>query len=62
MESAGTVLAQRVREARKRAGLTQEQLAEAAGFSAHQMVSQIEKGERDVKAWELANLAGGRVT
>jgi Zn-dependent peptidase ImmA (M78 family)/transcriptional regulator with XRE-family HTH domain len=50
-------LAERLREARQRIGLTQAQLAEVAGFSAHQIVSQIEKGEREVKAWELARLA-----
>lgn len=57
MESAHILLAQRVREARERLDLTQKELAEAAGFAAHQIVSQIEKGERDVKAWELARLA-----
>jgi len=42
---------------RDRLGLSQEELANRAGFSAHQMISQIEKGKREVKAWELANLA-----
>jgi Zn-dependent peptidase ImmA (M78 family)/DNA-binding XRE family transcriptional regulator len=37
--------------------LSQQQLAKEMGFSASQIVSQIEKGERDVKAWELVNLA-----
>ncbi|MFQ5924489.1 MAG: helix-turn-helix domain-containing protein, partial [Dehalococcoidia bacterium] len=37
--------------------MTQKQLAEEASFSVHQTVSQIEKGQREVKAWELAALA-----
>ncbi len=50
-------LGERIREARKRLGLTQRELAQRAGLSAHQIVSQIEKGEREVKAWELARIA-----
>ena len=57
MNSAHILLAQRLREARERLDLTQKELAEAAGFPDHQIVSQIEKGERDIKAWELATLA-----
>ena len=57
MDTVDGVLAQRLREARERMGLTQKQLADAAGFPAHQIVSQIEKGERQVKAWELARMA-----
>lgn len=57
MESLQSLLGQRVREARKRAGLTQPELARAAGFAAPQTISQIENGERDVKAWELVSLA-----
>jgi Zn-dependent peptidase ImmA (M78 family)/DNA-binding XRE family transcriptional regulator len=51
------VLGKRVRDARVRLSLSQQQLAKEIGFSASQIVSQIEKGERDVKAWELVNLA-----
>lgn len=50
-------LGRRIREARTRLGLTQRELAQKAGLPAHQVVSQIEKGERDVKAWELARIA-----
>ena len=51
------VLGKRIRNARIRLSLSQQQLAKEIGFSASQIVSQIEKGERDVKAWELVNLA-----
>jgi Zn-dependent peptidase ImmA (M78 family)/DNA-binding XRE family transcriptional regulator len=51
------VLGKRIRSARIRVSLSQQQLAKEMGFSASQIVSQIEKGERDVKAWELVNLA-----
>ena len=51
------VLAKRIRNARERLNLTQKRLAEEAGFSVPQIVHQIEKGERDVKAWELVNIA-----
>lgn len=51
------VLGERIREARERLRLTQQELADRVGLSAHQIVSQIEKGEREVKAWELARIA-----
>lgn len=51
------VLGNRIRNARIRLSLSQQQLAHEVGFSASQIVSQIEKGERDIKAWELVNLA-----
>jgi len=47
----------RVRAARIRLGLTQEQLAGRAGFANHQTVSQVELGQRDVKALELMRVA-----
>lgn len=50
-------LAARIREARERLRLTQQQLASAAGFSHLQTISDIERGARDVKAWELVRLA-----
>ena len=46
-----------VRRARDRAGLTQDELATAAGFVSAQTVSDIERGVRDIKAWELQRLA-----
>jgi len=51
------LLAKRIRAAREQLGLTQNQLAEMAGFSSSQIISQIEKAERDIKAWELLHLA-----
>lgn len=50
-------LAENIRHRREQIGLTQVQLAERAGFSAAQIVSSIERGERDVKAVELAAIA-----
>lgn len=50
-------LGSRVRVARDRLRLTQKELADEAGLPAPQVVSQIEKGQREVKAWELVNLA-----
>ena len=51
------ILADRIRAAREKLGLTQSQLAEMSGFASSQIISQIEKAERDIKAWELFNLA-----
>ncbi len=55
--SAKSNLADLVRHHRERLQLTQQQLAERAGFSALQIISDIERGKRDVKAWELVHLA-----
>jgi XRE family transcriptional regulator, fatty acid utilization regulator len=51
-------LGARLRAARERMGWTQEELAKKSGFSAHQIVSQIELGQREVKASELFRIAG----
>ncbi len=51
------LLGKRIRKARSRLHLSQKELAVQAGFSAHQIVSQIERGEREVRAWELARIA-----
>jgi Zn-dependent peptidase ImmA (M78 family) len=37
--------------------MSQQNLAEAVGFGSHQIVSDLERGRRDVKAWELARIA-----
>ena len=50
-------LGQRIRASRAALSLTQLQLAREASLPAPQVVSQIEKGEREVKAWELVNIA-----
>jgi Zn-dependent peptidase ImmA (M78 family)/DNA-binding XRE family transcriptional regulator len=52
-----STLAERIKSRRKALGLNQKSLAELAGFSALQTISQIEKGQRDVRAWELVRLA-----
>lgn len=57
MDDFRKILGDRLRTARKRLSLSQKQLAQEAGFPAHQIIYQIEKGEREVKAWELVNLA-----
>jgi len=58
MDDLKLILGSRIRSARERLNLSQKALAEAIGFDSHQIVSQMEKGERDVKAWELVKLAG----
>ncbi len=50
-------LGKRIRSARTALSLTQQQLAKEASLPAPQVVSQIEKGEREVKAWELVSIA-----
>jgi Zn-dependent peptidase ImmA (M78 family)/transcriptional regulator with XRE-family HTH domain len=56
MESRNPI-ASAVRSAREALGLTQQGLATAAGFASLQIVSAIETGQREVKAWELVRLA-----
>lgn len=51
------LLAERIKQARERLRLTQEELANRAGLTYKQSVSTIEKGERDVKAVELVRIA-----
>jgi Zn-dependent peptidase ImmA (M78 family)/DNA-binding XRE family transcriptional regulator len=51
------LLATSTRTAREALGLTQQGLATAAGFASLQIVSAIETGQRDVKAWELVGIA-----
>jgi Zn-dependent peptidase ImmA (M78 family)/transcriptional regulator with XRE-family HTH domain len=57
MDDHRKVLGSRIRDARVRLSFTQETLARETGLSSAQLISQIEKGEREVKAWELFNLA-----
>lgn len=57
MDDLRKLLGDRVRNGRTRLSFTQQQLAKEAGFSSAQIISQIETGEREVKAWELFNLA-----
>lgn len=46
-----------IKKARTDMGISQKELAERAGFAAAQTISDIEHGDREVKAWELVNLA-----
>lgn len=50
-------LAERIRSRREQIHLTQAQLAERLGFASSQIISSLERGERDVKAVELASIA-----
>lgn len=47
----------RLRKYRQRMKLTQKNLSIQMGFNSSETVSQIEKGKREVKAWEIAQLA-----
>lgn len=57
MADPANLLGEKIRRRRKTLDISQEMLARLAGFPAHQTISQIEKGEREVKAWELVKLA-----
>jgi Zn-dependent peptidase ImmA (M78 family)/transcriptional regulator with XRE-family HTH domain len=50
-------IARKISEARRKLGLTQADLASAAGLPSLQTVSDIERGKRDIHAWELAKTA-----
>ena len=50
-------IARNIRTARRRLGLSQDDLAHAIGAKSGETISQIEKGEREVKAWELNRIA-----
>jgi len=57
MEELQKILGERIRSLRKKLGITQQAFAREVGFPAHQTVSKIERGGRDVKAWELVKIA-----
>lgn len=57
MTSLREILGSNIRHFRERTGLSQKELAKRAGFESHQIISQIEIGNRDVKVWELFKLA-----
>ena len=50
-------LGEKIRARREQIGLSQKTLAEQVGFSAHQIISQIETGQRELKVWELVRFA-----
>jgi transcriptional regulator with XRE-family HTH domain len=57
MSSFAGILGCNIRNARERLGLTQQNLADAIGLASAQIISEIESGSRQVKAWELVQLA-----
>jgi len=57
MKDKSLSLVERIRTIRQGLGFTQEELAQKAGFGSAQIISQIEKGERDIKAYELVKLS-----
>lgn len=50
-------IAARVRQLREALGISQKELAERAGLPAAQSVSEIERGGRELKAWEAVSVA-----
>src|SRR5262245_5166373 len=50
-------IGQRIRAERERKRISQEKLAKALGWNHHQIVSDVEQGKREVKAWELYEIA-----
>ena len=50
-------IANSVRARREAFGMSQRDLAKAVGFGSHQIVSDLERGQRAVKAWELDRIA-----
>ncbi|KPL02671.1 MAG: hypothetical protein AMJ90_05105 [candidate division Zixibacteria bacterium SM23_73_2] len=58
MDNLRTLIGSRIKNARKRINLSQKELAKQAGLPSYaETISKIEKGEREVKAWELVNIA-----
>jgi Zn-dependent peptidase ImmA (M78 family)/transcriptional regulator with XRE-family HTH domain len=57
MADVGSFIGVRIRAARKRLDISQDELAVRAGFEHRQSVSQIENGSREVKAAELVRLS-----
>ncbi|NGX43572.1 MAG: hypothetical protein K940chlam7_01870 [Chlamydiae bacterium] len=52
-----SVIAKRIKEARERCGLNQKELANLMGWKSHSSITAIEKGEQDIKTWELLKFA-----
>lgn len=57
MNPSTQIIGKRVRSFRLRSGLTQQELATRLGFNSKETISQIEKGDRDIKALELSELS-----
>ena len=47
----------RIKQFRKRLGMNQAELAEKLGVNSSETISQIERGDRELRAWELSKLA-----
>ena len=57
MDSSIKFLGDRIKTFRKRLNLTQKDLAIQMGFNSPETISQLERGDRELKAWELVQLA-----
>ncbi len=57
IENEKTFLGSRVKEFRERFGWSQTELANAIGVGSAQIISALESGQREIKAWELAKIA-----
>ena len=57
MDRGKDIIGVRIRKFRRRLKMRQAELAEKMGFKASETISQIERGEREVKAWELTQLS-----
>ncbi|HEX4374875.1 MAG TPA: helix-turn-helix transcriptional regulator [Puia sp.] len=51
------VIARRIREARERCGMSQQELANLMGWESHVSLAAIESGNQGVKTWELLKFA-----
>lgn len=51
-------LGNRIKAIRERLNLTQADLAEKSKLASHQIISEIERGNREIKAFELSQIAG----
>lgn len=51
------IIAKRIRQARERCGLSQQELANLMGWKSHASMVAIESGAQDVKTWELLKFA-----
>jgi len=57
MDSSAKTMGNRVKNFRKRLKLTQKDLSTQMGFNSSETISQIERGDRELKAFELVQLS-----
>jgi len=57
MDTPSRSIGKRIRFFRRHSGFTQQKLASQVGFNSKETISQIERGDREIKAWELAELS-----